>query len=265
MRGWNGKPVKKRLWRGGGLPRDCDATDLDMEKMKPFPLDLPGYSIVYQRPQRFISFCDPGSPIKYRKCAIAIRHDGELVGLLDFVEFRLDPTVDNDDLWEWLDGYSAYYGELAAMLAEQWDDVETDVAAYGPIVLFDNVWMRADHAKDGMWRLVARKAFDKLFSKRSIAIFKPFPLEYEGTAELAPIGYKRRMAALRRVASREENVYPMPEMPGLGTWLWSPRPDLREILVENTRLARKLAFKLGRPVAIRWSWDANDRALNDNW
>lgn len=209
----------------------------------PFRLDgmLPGYEVVYRRGRwRKLETPQIDEPdfrgfdrsVRVRHAFCWIRMQGRDVGAVSFREIDAE-GVAPPDFSIAMDNESQELSRWAAVLLDEWEDINIGVFDYGPILELHEVWVEPGHSSGGIWKPVVEALLERLFAACSVMVAHAFPLEYGGrvpdgaaTAE----AFERRHAAMMRVAARELGLRPMPGPPGEEGFVWRVRPGLEKLV-----------------------------------
>lgn len=214
-----------RIRRSPEMPRKLAGHLEAVPKLKhrlPIPESMGAVEFVYHQCRRS-RMMDGEGFVRKREIVGKIKIDGLQAGVLSFVEYTLDPLIDNSEFFETMDADTFSESVLASILCEGWECISSDVSDYGPILEFSTAWMAPTFARGGLWARVAEHVIEHLSPRYALLIMKAFPLEYEGMAlggsSVAPSLLKRQ-TAMKRYYGRLFGVQPFPNEAGDDGWLW---------------------------------------------
>jgi len=202
---------------------------------------LPGYEVAYRRGGwRKLYTIQPDEPgaepahVRLRDTFAWISQGGRRVGAVGLQEieaFWVDPQAFGIAM----DDESDRLCHLAEVLLSEWQDVDHEIFAYGPVLELREVWVEPRHSRPGIWKPVAHALIDRVLRNCALLICHCFPLEYSclvpDDAQTRP-AFERRRKAMMRAAAREFGLAPLPGAPGKEGYVWRPRPGLEEHIAE---------------------------------
>lgn len=163
-----------------------------------------------------------GSTTRHRVLEGCFLSAGRQVGYARFDEYRPAAFASDAEFWDDCDGYSFDASRFAQALLSGWP---ASVAETGMLVEFTRLWMEPGHARSNEWatpigRLIRERWAGNRASRASLLLLKPWPLEMEANAHMAPVLHEARLArrsqAMRRLYARLLGVRPLHD----GEWMW---------------------------------------------
>ncbi len=197
------------------------------------PITL-AYRVTGWRYVSLIGLSEEGRPVRHKHLFGTLKRGDEEVGAVEVMGYNIDAFHDNEEIWAALDSDSYAGMTLADALVAGWEDAGLEVAAYGPVIDFRNIWVRHAYARGSWWAEIAA-GIVRLHSHRPSAVFANlYALEFEGCTEPGSRDndrLSRRRAALVRMCRRHfgmAHFYGSPR--GEVCWVWVPMPRVAGII-----------------------------------
>jgi hypothetical protein len=191
---------------------------------KPITLEFVGEPFVmrYAR-DRFSSVSgEPDAAAHLRHLYCSIEKADVVIGVLRFIEWRVEAFVDNSTFVEDMDTLSQASYDLGNALVETFD--MSWLSLYGNIIEFSLAWMEPSHARLSLWAVAAQRCLRSLFRRPGLLVLKAFPIEYEGNVTNPELraALKDRQRAMFRHYRRLLSVEPLPSAAAEDGWMWRP-------------------------------------------
>jgi hypothetical protein len=178
--------------------------------------------------------------IRRQVCTAWIFQNGRSVGGAILRRYTMPAFMDNDEFVDLMDMDEGSEHEMSVALTSVFEDLGSDIAAYGDILEINRIWLAPQPELAGRSPSVIKALAAAFCPDFSILVLKAFPLEYESafgssrqtldfdlTLEAA---LKRRQRAMMRYYRQHFDVEPLPSSFGADGWMYRLRADIREMI-----------------------------------
>lgn len=177
-----------------------------------------------------------GGEVKQRSIEGQIFADANHAGSFELVEFDVAPLTSGHQFLDEMDGYSQAAAHLAETIVQHWED-PSDLFDYGNVIEIRRLWMEPRLSGNRRLARSIDAILEQEFGRRSLAILKAFPLEYEGKVDDVTQGaFRRRQRAMMRLYGRMFGLIPLPGSSGDDGWMYAIPDRLKKCDLEPTEV-----------------------------
>lgn len=172
-----------------------------------------------------------------RDAAGWLRSGRTRIALLTLEEWKLEPAVYWDELWEYADGLSQQAGDLVHAMKEAWGGSFASAGDWGTIVMLTGAWVHPAHRTRIDHGAILDAALASVTPDHAMAVLVAYPAgfdEREGGAEGTDVrqlgDFDWRQRALMRMYQRQLGFSSMRVTEARPECMWRPRADLAEVM-----------------------------------
>lgn len=174
--------------------------------------------------------------LRRQECTAWVFYAGRIVGGVVLKRYMVPDFIENDDFIDLMDMDSAEEHELSIALDSQFEEIGSDVGAYGDILELNRIWLARVPTLAGRSTEIVKALISAFCPEFALVILKAFPLEYEGrfssidAQETYEAALQRRQRAMKRLYQREYGVRSMEGAIGDEGWMYRVRAGLEDII-----------------------------------